>query len=128
MDFVARQKAQGTHLNWYIAEQLPVIAPDDYNRPFGRYRTRDLILAYMNALAVGGYGDGGACLPTCFAAYLPSRSRRRQGRQGGVNEGGWLCSRFRRHRYDYMGIKSLSASWNVLRDGEFDPASRNPKP
>ena len=29
VDFIARQKAQGTHLNWYIVEQLPVIAPAD---------------------------------------------------------------------------------------------------
>ena len=34
-DFVARQKAQGTHMNWYIVEQLPVISPDDYDRRFG---------------------------------------------------------------------------------------------
>jgi hypothetical protein len=27
-DFVARQKAQSTHLNWYIVEQLPVVPPD----------------------------------------------------------------------------------------------------
>ena len=43
VDFVARQKAQGTHLNWYIVEQLPVIAPDDYDRPFGATTTRDLV-------------------------------------------------------------------------------------
>ena len=30
------RKAQGTHLNWYIVEQLPVIAPDDYDRQFRR--------------------------------------------------------------------------------------------
>lgn len=29
-DFVTRQKAQSTHLNWYIVEQLPVIPPDRY--------------------------------------------------------------------------------------------------
>ncbi len=29
-DFVARQKAQSTHLNWYIVEQLPVVPPDQY--------------------------------------------------------------------------------------------------
>ena len=33
VDFVARQKAQGTHLNWFIVEQLPVIASADYDRP-----------------------------------------------------------------------------------------------
>lgn len=30
-DFVTRQKAQSTHLNWYIVEQLPVIPPDRYS-------------------------------------------------------------------------------------------------
>ena len=28
LDFIARQKMQSTHLNWYILEQLPVIAPE----------------------------------------------------------------------------------------------------
>lgn len=32
-DYVARQKAQSTHLNWYIVEQLPVIAPERFNEP-----------------------------------------------------------------------------------------------
>ena len=41
-DFVTRQKAQGTHLNWYIVEQLPVIAPDDYDRRFGSTTAREL--------------------------------------------------------------------------------------
>ena len=43
VDFVARQKAQGTHLNWYIVEQLPIIAPADYDRPFGDKTARELI-------------------------------------------------------------------------------------
>ena len=30
LDFVVRQKAQSTHLNWYIVEQLPVVPPDLY--------------------------------------------------------------------------------------------------
>ena len=42
-DFVARQKAQGTHLNWYIVEQLPVIAPDLYNCRFGDRTAADLV-------------------------------------------------------------------------------------
>ena len=42
-DFVARQKAQGTHLNWYIVEQLPVIAPEDYGRRFGGTTARELV-------------------------------------------------------------------------------------
>ena len=32
-DYVARQKAQSTHLNWYIVEQLPVIASDRFDAP-----------------------------------------------------------------------------------------------
>jgi hypothetical protein len=34
-DFVARQKVQGQHLNWFIVEQLPVIPPAAYARQFG---------------------------------------------------------------------------------------------
>ncbi len=42
-DYVARQKVQATHLMWYIVEQLPVIAPTDYDRPFGVTTARDLV-------------------------------------------------------------------------------------
>ena len=30
-DFVTRQKAQSTHLNWFIVEQLPVVPPENYD-------------------------------------------------------------------------------------------------
>lgn len=30
-DYIARQKAQSTHLNWYIVEQLPVVPPEQYD-------------------------------------------------------------------------------------------------
>ncbi len=43
LDFVARQKVQGTHVNWYIAEQFAVIAPEDYDRQFGNTTARDLV-------------------------------------------------------------------------------------
>ena len=44
-DFVARQKVQGsTHLNVvYVVEQLPVIAPDAYDRRFGAVTARELV-------------------------------------------------------------------------------------
>ena len=42
-DYVARQKVQGTHLTWYIVEQLPVIAPADYDRRFGPTTARALV-------------------------------------------------------------------------------------
>ena len=42
-DFVARQKVQGQHLNWFVVEQLPVIAPADYDRRFGAQAARELV-------------------------------------------------------------------------------------
>ena len=42
-DFVTRQKVQGQNLNWFIIEQLPVIAPADYDRQFGATTARDLV-------------------------------------------------------------------------------------
>ncbi len=30
LDYIARQKIQGQHLNWYILEQLPVVPPERY--------------------------------------------------------------------------------------------------
>ena len=45
-DYVARQKVHGTtwhHIKLYILEQLPVIAPADYNRLFGNKTARDLV-------------------------------------------------------------------------------------
>ena len=42
-DYVVRQKVQGTQLNWYIVEQLPVIEPEDYDRQFGSVSARELV-------------------------------------------------------------------------------------
>ena len=47
VDYVARQKAQGTHLNWYIVEQLPVIAPDGYDRRFGDKTAREIVREHV---------------------------------------------------------------------------------
>ena len=47
LDFVARQKVQATHLTWYIVEQLPVIAPADYDRPFGDTTARALVREHV---------------------------------------------------------------------------------
>ena len=46
-DFVVRQKIQGTTLNWYIVEQLPVIAPDDYDRKFGDKTAREIVRQHV---------------------------------------------------------------------------------
>ena len=42
-DFVTRQKMHGTNLSWFILEQLPVIAPEDYGRRFGGVTARELV-------------------------------------------------------------------------------------
>lgn len=43
LDYVVRQKAQSTHLNWYIVEQLPVVPPGGYDRAFGSKSARDIV-------------------------------------------------------------------------------------
>ena len=46
-DFIARQKVQGQNLNWFIVEQLPVIALDAYDRKFGNTTARELVLDHV---------------------------------------------------------------------------------
>ena len=43
LDFAARQKVQGQHLNWFVVEQLPVIPPDDYDKRFGDKTAREIV-------------------------------------------------------------------------------------
>ncbi len=43
LDYVIRQKMQSTNVAWYIVEQLPVIAPADYDRAFGPTTARALV-------------------------------------------------------------------------------------
>ncbi len=43
-DYVARQKIQGQHLNWFIVEQLPVVPPERYKAvSFGAKRAEEII-------------------------------------------------------------------------------------
>jgi len=49
-DYVARQKVQSTHLNWYIVEQLPVVPPTAYARAFGPKTARDIVREEVLAL------------------------------------------------------------------------------
>ena len=42
-DYVSRQKLQGTSMSLSSLEQLPVIAPADYDRAFGTTTARDLV-------------------------------------------------------------------------------------
>ncbi len=42
-DYVARQKVPSTHLTWYTVEQLPVVAPEEFVRQFGKKTARELV-------------------------------------------------------------------------------------
>ena len=42
-DFLLRQKVQGQNLNWFILEQLPVIAPRRFNEKIGKIKIADFI-------------------------------------------------------------------------------------
>jgi hypothetical protein len=50
-DFVARQKVQGQHLNWYIVEQLPVLPPNAYARKFGKRKAADIVRDHVLRLS-----------------------------------------------------------------------------
>jgi hypothetical protein len=43
LDYIARQKVQGTHLNWYILEQLPFIPLEKFQTKFGKKIAADII-------------------------------------------------------------------------------------
>ena len=88
LDYVARQKVQGQHVNWFIVEQLPVIPPAGYDRVFGAMTARELVarevlhLTYtahdMAAFArdMGHVGADGGVLPP-FAWDEADRRQRR---------------------------------------------------
>lgn len=44
LDYVARQKIHGQHLNWFVIEQLPVVSPDTYKEVnFGSQSAESLV-------------------------------------------------------------------------------------
>ena len=77
-DYVARQKIQGQHLNWFIVEQLPVVPPETYETVrFGPRTAGDIVreavleLTYTAhdmapfARDMGHVDAGGDVLPPC---------------------------------------------------------------
>ncbi len=62
-DFVARQKIQGQHLNWFILEQLPVIAPARFDEP--------LPAAFVSRMRADGLMNGHHAAPTVADFVLP---------------------------------------------------------
>ncbi|MDP2827970.1 MAG: hypothetical protein Q8O37_05125 [Sulfuricellaceae bacterium] len=59
LDFLARQKVQGQHLNWFIVEQLPVIAPADFEQSIGGVNVADFIRAEVLALTYTAHDMAG---------------------------------------------------------------------
>ncbi len=55
LDYVVRQKIQGITLNWYIVEQMPFIAPDDYDRKFGDMTANELVRDHVLRLTYTAY-------------------------------------------------------------------------
>lgn len=54
-DFAARRKVQGTHMNLFILEQLPVITRADYERRFGDTTADDLVRDHVLRLCYTAY-------------------------------------------------------------------------
>ena len=62
-DFVARQKVQGQHLNWFVVEQLPVVTPPRFNEP--------LPAAFAAAMRAAGLMNGHHQHPTVADFAVP---------------------------------------------------------
>jgi hypothetical protein len=58
-DFVLRQKVQGQNLNWFIVEQLPVIARADFEQSIGGVNIADFIRAEVLALTYTAHDMAG---------------------------------------------------------------------
>ena len=63
LDYIARQKAQSTHLNWYIVEQFPVIAR-------GRFHDA-LPIAFTATMRAAGLMNGHHANPTVADFIIP---------------------------------------------------------
>ena len=77
MDFIARRKLQGTNMNWYILQQLPVITRAAYNRPIGNTTAADLIRDHVLKLCYTAHDlqpFAQSQLPLLPAALLQSAS------------------------------------------------------
>ena len=54
-DFVSRQKVSGNNFTWYLLKQLPVIAPEDYDRTFGATTARNLVRDHVLRLTYSAH-------------------------------------------------------------------------
>jgi len=44
---IARQKIQGTNLNFFIVEQLPILLPEAFNKKIGGHKLADWVSAQV---------------------------------------------------------------------------------
>ncbi len=63
LDYVARQKVQGQHLNWFVVEQLPVISPTRFEEP--------LPAAFAKAMRAAKLMNGHHAHPTIADFVIP---------------------------------------------------------
>ncbi len=54
-DYCAKRKLPGVSLTWYVVEQLPMIHPDDFDRPFGDTTARELVRDHVLRLTYTAY-------------------------------------------------------------------------
>src|SRR3546814_284882 len=54
-DFVTRQKVQSTSMNWFIVEQLPLIAPERYADPLGDRKRSEEHTSELQSLIHNAY-------------------------------------------------------------------------
>lgn len=51
LDYVARTRIQGQHLNWFIVEQLPVVPVTGYDRAIGESTAGEIVLDHVLRLS-----------------------------------------------------------------------------
>ena len=68
MDFVAKRKLQGTNMNWFVLQQLPVITRSAYDRQIGDITAADLVRNHV--------------LRLCYTAWDLEPFARSQGYEG----------------------------------------------
>jgi hypothetical protein len=106
LDFVARQKIQGQHLNWFIVEQLPIIPPAAYDNLFGPKSASDIICE--------------AVLELTYTAYDMAPFARDMGY---VNEIGAVLPPFVWNEERRLNLRAKLDALYFILYGVFDPAN-----
>ena len=77
LDFIARQKVQAQHLNWFIVEQLPVVPPEMFETfRFGPKRAADIIREAVLELTYAAHDMAPFARALGHTSTPPARSAR----------------------------------------------------